>query len=280
MDIQDWIEYLKDEDMSDGTIGVYISRFKKFAEWFQQTNGEQLTPESITPTDLREYKSYLLNVVGYKHGTINLAINTIRSWIKFHDIEIKTPKFLKTEVLAPRGLDRKQENALLRSVERYGNKRDFALIVFILNSGLRVAEVAKSQIEQLELRDRSGVIHVLGKGRKRRDVPLNADARNALKNYIGDRVSGPIFLSQKGGALTNTAIYRVIEKYARFAQIDDVHPHILRHTFAHKLKSSGATLDYVATLLGHENLNTTARYGKPTLTDLQAVVDRISIEES
>jgi len=115
---------------------------------------------------------------------------------------------------APKWLDRLEQRALLRAVERGGVPRDVALITLMLNIGLRISEVAAMDIEDLTLGERSGSLKVRqGKGGKYRTVPLNSDARKALKDYLNGRTNGPIFLSQRGRGtkrLTASGIRQII----------------------------------------------------------------------
>ncbi|MBU1661278.1 MAG: site-specific integrase, partial [Chloroflexi bacterium] len=70
-EIHDFTAYLQSQDRSPLTVKGYRSDLRSFARWFEQTNGEQLTPQAITPTDLREYRHHLLDVERRKASTIN-----------------------------------------------------------------------------------------------------------------------------------------------------------------------------------------------------------------
>jgi biotin operon repressor len=85
-------------------------------------------------------------------------------------------------------------------------------------------------------------------------------------------------ISQKGGALSPRAIQDRIAIYARKTGLEDVTAHTLRHTFAHNLVDAGVSLDRVAMLLGHESLDTTARYTRPGERDLAEAVSRVEWE--
>ena len=130
----------------------------------------------------------------------------------------------------------------------------------------------------LTISERAGELTVRsGKGGKYRQVPLNAEVRRALKEYFdvqpkmaGDRV----FLGQRG-PLNENAVRRVVAKYARRVGLEDVTPHTLRHSFGRHALDAGVDLVTVATLLGHEDLKTTAIYTRPSQEDLVAAVDRL-----
>ncbi len=170
--------------------------------------------------------------------------------------------------------------ALMRAAQSGGTKRDVAIITILLHTGLRVSEICGLNIGDVVLKEKSGYVTVIGKGRKRRTVPLNATARNALKNWLDIRGNnpGPLFISGKKNRISVRAVQRMIEKYAYKARLEGVTPHTLRHTFCKSLIDSGESIDRVAVLAGHENLNTTARYTRPTQIDLQKAVEKLSWE--
>lgn len=279
--ITGWLEHLENEGKSPHTLRSYRQRVKLFQKWFEDTNDYPFTPENVTPTDLREYKSYLQNIKNNKAQTVNVTLNAIVSWLDYHDKVIKTPPRVKTTKTAPQSLNKKDKHALLRAVERSGEPRDIAIVTLLLNTGLRVSEASDLNIEDLVIGERSGLVRVLGKGDKERIVPLNNDARKALKEYIGERASGPLFLSERGRGtkrLTAGGIYQLIDKYAYQAKLPHLHPHILRHTFAKELIDAGVDISQVAELLGHSSLDTTRIYTQPTIRDLSNAVEKISIE--
>ncbi len=86
-----------------------------------------------------------------------------------------------------------------------------------------------------------------------------------------------MFISQRGEPLTPSGVWRTIDKYAKQARLDDVSPHVLRHTFAVLLlRKQKVDLVTVANLLGHENINTTTIYTQSTEADRRAAVERLS----
>ncbi|GLI50904.1 hypothetical protein TSYNTROOL_09900 [Tepidanaerobacter syntrophicus] len=113
--------------------------------------------------------------------------------------------------------------------------------------------------------DRKGLLRITGKGRKVREVPVNSETRKYLKEYLKVKPNSPyLFVSQKGGKMERSTIFRIIKKYAALAGIEKpVHPHTLRHTFAQTLIDSGVDIFTVQHLLGHEDITTTQRYHRP-----------------
>ena len=183
---------------------------------------------------------------------------------------------------APKALNRLELRRLLREVHKAGDKRDIALVEVLANTGLRVGELAKLAFHDLELSERKGKLAVRsGKGAKYREVPLNADARRALHEYLGLWAwegERPLFLGQRGNALTPSAIWRVVKKYGERAGLA-ISPHTLRHTFGTRLvRRKGIHLVTVAAMMGHESLDTTAIYTQPSEEDMTEAVETLGVE--
>ena len=162
-------------------------------------------------------------------------------------------------------------------------RRNYAVVQLLLQAGLRVSEAAALHLEDLEIHERQGRVHIRGKGNKERYVPLNATARRALHAYLDAReavgTQDPVFLSETGTALSVRSIQSLITELARRAHLRriPVSAHTLRHTFAlGYLKENPGKLVELATLLGHESLDTTAIYSLPSEEDLAAEVERSS----
>jgi integrase/recombinase XerD len=110
---------------------------------------------------------------------------------------------------------------------------------------------------------------VVGKGNKQRLVPVGAGARKAIGRYleagrpelVGKKTGGEIFLSVRGRKLTNQRIWQLLGELGRRAGLgDDVHPHMLRHSFATHLLQGGADLRIIQEMLGHADISTTQVY--------------------
>ncbi len=149
--------------------------------------------------------------------------------------------------------------------------RDLAILALSYAAGLRRAEVASLDIEQLKEEEDYISIRLIGKGNKERLVYLNNGGRDAVKTYLSIRGAevGPLFYAgRKGGTLTqgqgmtDQAIYGVLKKRAKEAGVDNVTPHDLRRTFVSNMLDLGIDLTTVSALAGHANVQTTARYDR------------------
>lgn len=286
--------YLHDQDRAPQTIRSYVSDLQQFATWFAQTNGEAISPETITPTDVREYRQFLLTVQRRAASTVNrrlAAISTYLTWGQHEGVIEHNPaqgvRGVGKQKIAPKWLTKQEQARLEREVEKdvqnartlpakRATARDQALVKLMLNTGLRAGEVCALTMGDVEISERKGILVVQeGKGSRQRSLPLNKPARHALAAWLKVRpesVTGHLFTGQRGDALTTSALRRILENLSRRADVD-ASPHTLRHTFGKRLVDSGVSLEKVAALLGHNSLNTTRIYVAPGVRDLEQAVE-------
>lgn len=144
--------------------------------------------------------------------------------------------------------------------------RDAAMIHLMYASGLRVSELCQLGVGDLDVQ--TGIVKPLGKGGKRRVVPVGEVALSHLTIYLRDvrpklakPNTRPLFISPRGGALTRQGFWKLLGRYARGAGITaPLSPHKLRHSFATHLLARGADLRAVQAMLGHADLGTTEIY--------------------
>ena len=152
----------------------------------------------------------------------------------------------------------------------------------MLQTGLRVGEVAALRRSDVVLRDRAGTVRVRnGKGLKEREVPLNATARRALRQLLEQepaaRPEAAVFRSGRSPVMPVRSIQNVIAALVRRAGLttSEISAHRLRHTFALAwLRQHPGRLVELAQLLGHENLDTTAVYTRASAADLARGVEQ------
>lgn len=147
---------------------------------------------------------------------------------------------IKTSELKPKGLDRQSLRRLLRTAHRYGDSRDIAIVEFLVGTGMRVSELIKLQVGDLQLGERSGKVIVRnGKNSGYREIPLTKDVRQALSAYIDNHpgkaeADSPLWLGIRGELKHRSSIFRILNKYTRMAGLSGMGPHTLRHTFAYQ----------------------------------------------
>ena len=288
-----FIESLRRDDLSPLTVRGYHNDLHHFLTWFSETKGAALRLEKLTIIDLINYRQYLVNVQALKPATINrrlLALRRLCRWAyqtkrmkKNIALELKPMRTVRNT--CPLGLNEPEVHALLRVAGESGHglaARNYALVQLFLQTGLRVSEAAALRISDITARERSGVVRIRqGKGMKAREVPLNATARRALRLYLDGRGEGKpteaFFLSERGGPMPIRTIQSVITQLARRAKITrvKVSVHTLRHTFAlNYLRQHPGKLVELAQLLGHESLDTTAIYTRPSIEELAEDLER------
>ena len=197
------------------TIEAYTRDVCPFSQWFLTTNGKPLSPERITPIDIRDYRTYLLAVESYKPATVNRKLASLSAfcdWAREAELIPANPTEGISQVEgvtpAPKWLDKNEQNALLRAVQEKGRRRDIAVIALMLDTGLRVSEVANLKVSDIEISPRKGSVTVRsGQGQKLRRVSLNVDVRKAIQAYLEERAevdgasscfAGALFIGQRG----------------------------------------------------------------------------------
>ncbi|MBU0493332.1 MAG: tyrosine-type recombinase/integrase [Chloroflexi bacterium] len=278
---------LQQRDKSQATVTKYEAGLRAFDAWLGVTN---LDPATITAEQAQAYRQHLVDR-GQQPATINGHLAALRAFGRWAESQGQ-PNFsrhlkdLRLAPYRPRALARTDLLRLLRVVRDHGSARDQALVCLLVQAGLRAAEAAALQIGDVALSERKGMVQVrMGKGRKTRTIPLPVEARTTLRAYLDERgaaaLTAPLFPAQRGATagqpIRPRAVWDVVKKYARLAQLDDVTPHVLRHTYATAtLEASGHDLRLVQHLLGHSRIETTARYLKPSPEAAEAVANRLS----
>ncbi len=163
--------------------------------------------------------------------------------------------------------------------EQRRGRRDAAMLHTMYAAGLRVTELCTLQLGDLNLE--SGFVQVLGKGEKRRLVPLGMPARKRMEAWLLERGAwaregeASVFVTPRGTRMTRQGFWKLIKRYAAAAGIvKTISPHKLRHSFATHLLLGGADLRAVQTMLGHADIGTTQIYTHVTAEHLGTMHER------
>jgi len=279
-------QFLNANDFADNTRSAFSQDIRKFARWFAESNRESFSVERVTVRDVTDFRNHLRRHKEQAVSTVNRALVTVRrffGWLVDADHVSTNPakqvKELRRQQLAPKGLERSQVRRLLREIELRHDVRANAIFSLLLYSGCRVSDVVNLELSDLMISERSGsVVFRFGKGNKQRSVPLPLPARRALQAYLETRPpveSKRVFIGERG-PLSDRGIRALCDKFGAIIGVK-IYPHLLRHSMAHKfLENNQNDLVGLAQILGHENLNTTARYTKRTQDQLAVAVDNLT----
>ncbi|MBN2831236.1 MAG: tyrosine recombinase XerC [Candidatus Omnitrophica bacterium] len=280
--IEKFIRYLEiEKNYSPHTVLNYrmdLRGFKKFC-------GE-IELEKIDYLYLRKYLA-VLKEKNLGNRSIGRKLSALRSFFRFLTREnyLKGNPILmlsspKLEKHLPAFMTEAETANLIEAAFAKDDKdermlRDRAILETFYSSGLRISELVAMDLSGVDFI--SGIIKVMGKGKKERVVPIGDTAIKAIRRYLDARKkeSEVIFLNKNGKRITTRGVRGIVEKYFKKAEISHgVSPHTLRHSFATHLLNRGADLRTVQELLGHANLSTTQIYTHLTTEKLKSVYDK------
>ena len=288
--IQLFIDHLKiDKGSSSHTCLAYERDLKQFENFLQSASQLLRVNESHIEAFLKDLKTR-----EQKGTSIARKISALKQFYRFliqeNILETDPTLFIHSPVHSkklPKALDNAAVLALLHAADTgldYDNKfaealklRDRAMIYLLYATGVRVSELLGITTSQLDIE--AGYVKVMGKRRKERLIPFAPIAGEHLSTYLqtGRPHLTPecdtLFIGQRGQALTRQAFWGTLKKMAILAGIpQNLHPHMLRHTFATDLLQAGMNLRSLQLLLGHADLQTTQIYTHIAPEQLKEVI--------
>ncbi len=299
--INQFIDHLKVvRRLSPHTQAAYRRDLQQFFSFCQQgkINHPNALDDSTKPIAVADIDAVLvrgfINTLRMKDmatASVHRKLSSIRSFFQYYlefcasSLEKVDPtqsiKAPKTAKKLPVVLDVDQISQLLDQAS--GNDflalRDNAILEVFYSAGLRLAEVASLDIGSIDLQSKQ--VKVTGKGSKQRVLPLGSKALQAVmrwlpaRNTIAQQNNHALFIGQHGKRLSHRSVQLRLKKAAQtLDHAQNLHPHMLRHSFAsHMLESSG-DLRAVQELLGHANLSTTQIYTHLDFQQLAEVYDQ------
>ena len=273
--IQEFSDYLRIEKRnSPHTISAYRQDLKRFSA---KLSGKMIG--SVSTTDIRKFLISSKNQ-GLSAASIARSLSSIKSFFNYlcQDKQLQNNpaeilEYPKRFRKLPDILSLNDVDILLKSPNMNSNIgiRDKAMLEILYAGGLRVSELIKLTVSQLDFE--VGCLRVLGKGGKERIVPIGNLAKNAVNNYVVNsrpflvlnrkdgQKADELFITRRGYGMTRQGFWKLLKGYVNQAQIRvRVSPHTLRHAFATHLLERGADLRSVQQMLGHSDISTTQIY--------------------
>lgn len=281
---------------SHQTIASYRDAFEIFLRYLEQKTGRSpsaLTLEDLDAPVVLAFLDHLQTERGNSPRTRNLRLTAIRSFMRYASVRDPTALPLAQRVLAiPTKrfdqpilgfLSRDELQALLAAPDRteWSGQRDAVLFAVLYNTGARVSEITGLRVADVLL-DRASALHLHGKGRKERVVPLWKSTVAQLRTWLPriDRgPNSPVFPNRCGGRLSRSGVEHRLRLAISAASKGcpslagrRISPHTLRHTTAMHLLQSGVDITVIALWLGHEDPATTHLYIEADLAMKEAAL--------
>ena len=309
--VQQFVDYLHHErHFSPYTARCYAADLRQFVEYLGagkvEMDAERYDSEIIPLLEARLREADAMTVrgflahldgFGYSAATTARKVATLRSFYKWMLLRgqveanpmllIRTPKQSKR---LPKAIPVEQVEALLDAPDNHDTlgARDRAILETLYSTGVRVSELV--DLNRNDLDHATQTLHVRGKGKKERIVPLGSHALAAIRHYLTllepdprfaelrrrtmYETAIPLFINKSGGRLSSRSVRRKLDKYLVAVGLDPgISPHTLRHSFATHLLDNGADLRSVQELLGHQSLSTTQVYTHLSTIRLRTAYD-------
>ena len=261
---------LRAENRAARTISIYTGTVARFAA-FLTARG---MPTEVSAIARQDIEAYIADLVDTRAA--NTAASAYRglqrffTWLLEEEEIAQNPmermrRVQTPEVPVPVLTDEQLKN-LLKACEGSGfeQRRDMALLRLLIDSGMRLAEVSGLSVGDIDFHD--GVAIVMGKGRRPRAAPFGSKTARALDRYLRARARHSqadlpgLWLGRKGSLHLST-VARIVAARGRQAGIEGLHPHMFRHTFAHRWRSQGGGDDELMRLVGWRSRTMLHRYG-------------------
>jgi integrase/recombinase XerC len=281
-----YLEWLEGRPLAARSRDAYGHQVRRFVAWLADrspVDGDPLADEPARDWAVRDYKRHLKAVQRWRPSSVNLALAALDSFYGYLGLGRPVVRREELPAKAPRALSVEQQRRLLRMAE-HASARDRAIVVLLLYTALRLAELVVLDVDDVRISARKGVVIVRsGKGDAFREVPLNALARQLLEEWLRERkrLAGAreraLFVGRGGRRLAKRSVDDVVRGIGKDAGVR-LSAHVLRHTCLTGMVRQGTDLVLVAELAGHRRVETTRRYSLPSEADRALAVERLQIE--
>ena len=278
-----------DRNLSPNTQKSYRDTIQLLFRYIAENHGTEpvlVTVEQVDETIVRDFLAHLEHERRNAISTRNLRLTALHSLFRFiarqapelidHAATIHAIPPRRTIVPTMAYLEKHEIDAMLSVPDRTRaqGRRDYALLLFLYNTGARASEAAQVTVADLSLDTLS--VRLNGKGRKIRICPLWRPTAMTLRELLGPRIDGapdsPVFLNVHGRPITRYGIHGLVVRIANKAAVTvtslrdkRVSPHTVRHATAVHLLRAGVDINTIRAWLGHVSLETTNRYAQVDL---------------
>ena len=279
--LDEWRRWLAvEKNVSRHTLRAYSADVMQFLTFLMHHHGKPPSINDLAAVDIRNFRAWQsrLHMDDLCNASRARSLSGVKNFLKWldregvmHNAAISVMRSPKLPRKLPRPLQEKQAFTVLHEsgeAETWLAKRDRALFTLLYGAGLRIDEALSLNIKNLP---RDGLIRVMGKGQKERQVPILDIVEQEINKYRADcpfpeTPDRPLFLGAQGKRLNQGVAQKVLRELRNSLGLpENATPHALRHSFATHLLQNGANLREIQEMLGHVSLSTTQRY-----TDINA----------
>lgn len=248
------------EGCSDKSLRYYYSTIKNMQESIDKAE------ELITTEDLRNYLNEYQQSSSVSKVTmdnVRRILSTFFSWLEDEDYILKSPVRRIHKVKTGKTVKETYSDESLELMRDHcDNTRDLAIIDLLSSTGIRVGELVKLNIQDVDFENRECI--VFGKGNKQRRVYFDARTKIHLQKYLSQRQDSNealfVSLSKPNERLLISGVEIRLRKIGRELNLHKVHPHKFRRTLATMAIDKGMPIEQVQQLLGHQSIDTTLQY--------------------
>jgi integrase/recombinase XerC len=287
--LDEYIGALAAAPLAAQTRRTYTSKVRQYLAWLADADLDKDPLASAEHRDwaVRDYRTHLQAVLKRSPATVNNALAAVDDLYIRNGLGPASAARVEISAAAPCALDHRAQLRYLRAVQARPSPRDQALALVPFYAGARISEIVALDVDDVARSARKGVLRILGKGERVRQVPVHPQLHAVLNGWLAERVDWPgasdtpaLFLNQRGERLSVRGAHAIITGIAAAAGLeDDTTGHILRHTFATTLVRGGTDLVIVAELLGHARLETTRIYTRPSAEDRTRALDLLPVDK-
>lgn len=301
-------EYLPSiQNVSKNTISSYCDAFRLFLKYYRDFLGfsiEKLSIKDVSCDSIHEFLNWLEVERNCSISTRNQRLAAIHAFFRY--VQAEAPQNL---LLCQKILDipyKKKSNPVVKyltsldiklileqpDIRTPEGRRDLVLLSLLYDTGARVQELVDLSVRDIRL-DHPAKVHLTGKGRKSRWVPILQATELLLSRYLNeqklnshDKLDSPLFCNRQGNRLTRAGISYILNKYAKQSAALSPHfpegitPHIFRHSKAMHLLEAGVNLIYIRDILGHVDVSTTEVYARASAEMKRDALNKLAAVET